>query len=157
MKKMILAVGLLAMLVQAGFGQEDGQSKWQVGFYGESWMLMANGFGTNIRSSSGRPGYLDFAFTFCPGTWEDHSALFALHLSGLFKIGKKSGGGVFIGPGISWSPSILIPVLHLKAAVVIPLNKAAGIELGSYPVLAGFFYPYLMVLPNIHAGFYVRF
>jgi len=157
MKKTVSVIGLVLLSALWGYGQEAGRPHWEVGFHAESWMLMANGFGASFRSYSKYYGYLDFAFTYCPNTWEDHSALFALHLSSLFRLSKKSAGGLAIGPGVSWSPSITIPVFHVKVVAVIPLGKSSGIELGSFPVLWGLSYPYVMPIPNFHAGFYVRF
>jgi len=157
MKKSVAVIGLLLVSALLVYGQEKGRPNWEVGFHAESWMLAANGVGASFRARSKYYGYLDFAFTFCPNTWEDHSALLALHLSGLFRLSKKSAGGLYIGPGVSWSPALTIPVFHVKVVALIPLGKSSGIELGSFPVLWGFFYPYVMPIPNIHAGFYVRF
>jgi hypothetical protein len=157
MKKTMTVIGLVLVSFCLAYGQEAGQPYWQVGFHAESWILRAYGFGASIRSWSRYYGYLDFAFTFCPDTWEDHGALLALHLSSLIRLSKKGAGGLFIGPGVSWSPSITIPVFHAKVVALIPLGRSSGIELGSFPLLFGFSYPFAMPIPNFHAGVYFRF
>lgn len=154
MKKMFMGIVLLVTLAHRGFGREMEQIKWQVGFNGGYFIyggdLAANSFGINIRSTSDRSNHVDeIAFNYW-NNWHDGNALYTLHLSRLFRITRTSAVGVFIGPGISFFLRWPIPIPHLKSALVIPLNKSIGIDLG---VIVPFIF---ISMPGIHAGFYVR-
>jgi hypothetical protein len=150
MKKLILSIGLLVLIVQAGFAQKPGPAKWQVGLNGGYLVpggnSTVNSFGLSLRFGPDGSRFLD-DITF--NIWhESHngSTFFSLHVSRLFNMGTSRQGGLFFGPGFSVLLSLPIPIPHLKAAFVIPLNKSIGIELGCI-------FPILPIALCLNAGF----
>lgn len=158
MKKNALFLMLLTVLAAAAHGQGGGMSRSQAGLYFDTWIL-ASGFGGDIRiaAKTRTPGYFDIAVSLLPGGEEGGGSIFACHLSRIFPLGKSRDRGLFVGPGVSWSSFVNVPVLHLKVLLLIPFGRNSGFQLGSYPL--GLFpgYPFALAWPDVHAGVYLSF
>lgn len=158
MKKNALFLMLLTALTAAAHGQGGGKPRSQAGFYFDTWIL-ASGFGGDIRiaAKTRTPGYFDIAASLLPGGEESGASILVCHLSRIFPLGKSRDRGLFAGPGVSWSPFVTVPVLHLKVLLLVPLGRNSGFQLGSYPLGLLPAYPFAMAWPDIHAGVYLSF
>jgi hypothetical protein len=159
--KTVLAIGLIVCCGGCGLCLENPRDSGQFSFYGETWWL-ASGFGASVRSGLRDAKCFELAATYLNRPGFEGVNVYALHLSHLVDVSRRSKGRILLGGGVSvahiaeLSDAPLV-LFHAKAAIEVPLGAKAGLRLGSYPLLFVFGPPFIVPFPDLHAGIYVRF